>query len=73
METTIFLLDAIAMTVLVFTSLQNDKRRLSEKQTGLFRYSDMRRIMPKQVSKIWQRDPHIVKTVNDTSKKSNKV
>jgi hypothetical protein len=42
METAFFLLDALAMTLLVFTSLQNDKRRPGEKLTGIFRFSEKR-------------------------------
>lgn len=42
METLFFLLDSLAMTLLVFTSLKNDKQRSDEPQIGLFRFSQKR-------------------------------
>ncbi len=40
MEALIFLMDAIAIIVLVVTSLRNDKRKPGEPMTGPFRYAE---------------------------------
>ncbi len=40
METLFFLLDAFAMTLLVFTSLQNDKHTHGERQIGLLGFRE---------------------------------
>ena len=53
METAFFLLDALAITLLVFTSLHNDKLRPGEKQTGFFRFSETRKLAPPPERPSW--------------------
>jgi len=42
METTFFLLDAFAITLLIYNSLQNEKRPPGSPPVGRFRYSETR-------------------------------